>query len=465
MFTWSRWRGCGGCVRSIAAGVAVAILLLGFSVPSSAQTAVAQAFAKASPLMVFDDAALTRGRSENFDFGVAYEVVEQSAESAKLKLKSGKLAYVRLAHVTVVNVPNWITSSDNFMRSERARIRFWESSTKLNDFLSGINTAAARWDFEEFFETAPNFSLRLPVVGLDTLDLLGGDRQVRIASVMLPISKQMYDAFENAKTGGDRKLDLYFVLDVSSSAKGFLDAALSDFAKLAVRNDALKDRIRSVSITHFGSGFAQKSSAASNVALKDLQTVNWRALGADKPERGDREPLLEGIASAMQKAKRDGGAIPTLVVLSGADVDSSGHVTALGKLVSADNLDLNLPENSVAVFAQVTPEPGESLRTVNQKLRNVASARYVEFSDTLGADLVQELVRAAEGRRDADLDPKQFVPVATAAHQQKMLAILPRVLRSTSTLPSRQNYALNADWYTVRLWVTLDNLIMSEIKR
>ncbi|MCZ7643549.1 MAG: hypothetical protein M5U33_13795 [Pseudorhodoplanes sp.] len=207
-------------MRSIAAGVAVAILLLGFNVPSSAQTAVAQAFAKASPLMVFDDAALTRGRPENFDFGVAYEVVEQSAESAKLKLKSGKLAYVRLAHVTVVNVPNWITSSDNFMRSERSRIRFWESSTKLNDFLSGINTAAARWDFEEFFETAPNFSLRLPVVGLDTLDLLGGDRQVRIASVMLPISKQMYDAFENAKTGGDRKLDLYFVLDVSSSAKG-----------------------------------------------------------------------------------------------------------------------------------------------------------------------------------------------------------------------------------------------------
>ena len=167
----------------------------------------------------------------------------------------------------------------------------------------------------------------------------------------------------------------------------------------------------------------------------------------------------------MRKAKRDGGAVPTLVVLSGAEVDSSGHVAALGKSVSADNLDLNVPENSVGVFAQVTPEPGDALRTVSQKLRNVASARYIEYSETLGADLVQELVRAAEGRRDADLDPKQFAAVATAAHQQKMLAILPRVLRQTSTLPSRQNYALNADWYTVRLWVTLDNLIMSEIKR
>ncbi len=466
MFKSTKPRGRGVGVRCIAGlCAAVAVLLLGLTVPSAAQQAVAHAFAKASPLSVFDDAGLTKGRSEAFDFGVAYEVVEQSPEYARLKLKSGKLAYVRLAHVTVVNVPSWINSSDNFKRSERARIRFWESSTKLNDFLSGINTAGARWDFEEYFETAPNFSLRLPVVGLDTLDLLGGDRQVRIASVMLPISKQMHDTFENAKTGGDRKLDLYFVLDISNSTKGFLDAALSDFAKMAARNDTLKERIRSVALAYFASGYAQKTSAVGDVALKDLQTANWRALGAEKAERGDREPLLDGIASAMRKAKRDGGAVPTLVVLSGAEVDSSGHVAALGKSVSADNLDLNVPENSVGVFAQVTPEPGDALRTVSQKLRNVASARYIEYSETLGADLVQELVRAAEGRRDADLDPKQFAAVATAAHQQKMLAILPRVLRQTSTLPSRQNYALNADWYTVRLWVTLDNLIMSEIKR
>jgi hypothetical protein len=43
-----------------------------------------------------------------------------------------------------------------------------------------------------------------------------------------------------------------------------------------------------------------------------------------------------------------------------------------------------------------------------------------------------------------------------------MMTFLPRVLTPTSSLPARQAYAAQSDWYTIRLWLTVDDLIWKE---
>src|SRR4051812_12206183 len=47
---------------------------------------IGYAFAKASPLQVFDTAALENGHSTQFDFGMAYEVLERTNEFVRVKL-------------------------------------------------------------------------------------------------------------------------------------------------------------------------------------------------------------------------------------------------------------------------------------------------------------------------------------------------------------------------------------------
>ena len=102
------------------------------------------AFAKASPLTVFDTPELNNGRKENFEFAKAYEVSEETSDAIRLKLGDGKLVYVRSAHLTITRTPQWLTTTPGYETRERARIRLWESGVKISQFLAGIQTAGAR---------------------------------------------------------------------------------------------------------------------------------------------------------------------------------------------------------------------------------------------------------------------------------------------------------------------------------
>ena len=150
------------------------------------------------------------------------------------------------------------------------------------------------------------------------------------------------------------------------------------------------------------------------------------------------------------------------LVLSGADVELESFIRTQGKTVAIDNLNPGLPSNAVAIFAQITPEPGPDLRNASERLRNVARKRYLEYSKTLSDDVALELLRSVEGQKAVSLEAKSFGDFAKAAHEKQMMAFLPRLLTPSSSLPARQSYAAQSDWYTVRLWVALDGLILKE---
>jgi hypothetical protein len=417
------------------------------------------AFAKASPLAVFESTELSDGRKASFEFGEAYEVVEETPEAVKLKLDDGTAAYVRSAHVTTARAPKWLAAAPGFNSSERAKVRLWESPVKLNQFLSGINTQSSQWDYEEYFETPPDFSLLLPMIGTDTLELLGGSRQVKIASVMIPISREMYQKFEAATSSDSKPFDLHLLVDVSGSAKGFIEPAIAGLQKSLKRNAQIEKRIAAVTVTSFGESRSKKSKFLGKMSLDALDASKWFQAGEDQTTAGEREPLVDGLVTMQANVKAANTSVPVLMVLSGADVELSG---GQGKTVAIENWDPKFPNNSLAIFAQITPEPSEDLRNASRQLRGFSQVRYVDYSGTPGEGAGSELSNALEAGKTAQLSPKTFAGVVDVARKKHMMAFLPRVLTAGSSLPARQSYEAQADWYTVPLWLTFDQLIWKQ---
>jgi len=417
------------------------------------------AFANASPLMVFDSAAMIGGHEENFEFGEAYEASEQSSEYVKIKIRAGKTGYVRSTHVTTMRSPRWVTTTSLYNRAERAQIQLWESAVKLKEFLSGINTTGSQWDYEEYFGSPPQFQLKLPIIAADKVGLLGGTRQVKFVSVLLPISREMHQIFEDAKSDLEKQLSLHFLVDVSGSTKGFAEPVITGIVKVLGRNEALRNRLRTIAVTTFGASRANRSSFLGKISLRDVENVVWRPPGVDQMTNGEREPLIDGLIAMNAGLQNDRAAAPVLIILSGADVELESYARGRGKAVTIENLKFPQPNEAAAIFAQITPEPSEELRDASRRLRNVSRRSYVEYSGSLVEDLGGELIRLAENQKPA---VETFGSVAIAAHKKHMMAFLPRALTPISNLPAPEPFATQSDWYSVRLWLTLDELIWKE---
>lgn len=420
------------------------------------------AFANSSPIVVFDSPALTGGHKENFEFGKAYEVDEHTSDYVRIKLQNGTLAYLRAAHVTTVRSPRWLATTPAYNMSERELIRFWESADRLKGFLSGANTTGSRWDYEEYFDSAPQFQLKLPILETHTGNLLNGGRQVKVISVMLPISQAMQQAFESAKSDFDKKLDLYFLVDVSGSTNEFLEESMGAFTRALSRNERLRNRVNSIVLTTFGAGRREKSTFVGKITPNELESFVWHRPRMLQASIGEREPLIDGLVAIGRGVRSDSDGIPVLIIMSGADVELAGYVASQGKSLTIENLDLKLSTDAAAIFVQITPEPGDDLRNASRQFPNVSRIIYLEYSDVLADDIVSNLLKITESLNARAVAAKALGTVAKAAHEKQTMAFLPRVLNSTSGLPTRQSYAKEADWYTARLWLAVHELIWKE---
>ena len=432
------------------------------SPPAPAAPPAMFAFAKASPISVFDSAALTGGHPQEFEFGKAYEATEGPAEYVKLKLGDDKFVYVRSAYVATMGSPRWLMSTPDYNRSEsdRARIRFWENPVRLTDFLSSINVGGSQYDYEEYFDAAPTFQLKLPIVQMDAVERPGSDQPVKMASIMTPISRQMYEAFEKAKKSSERPLDLNFLVDVSGSTNGFLERVSAGIVKALNREEQFRKRIRSIVLTTFGATRESKSSFLGKVSLKDIENFVWHPSGVNQTTSGEREPLVDALVAMNGGLKADDAAIQMLIILSGADVELAS--TASGKPLAIGELKLSFRSQPTTIIAQITPEPGDDLRNAGGMLRDISLWPYIEYSDSLADDVVLQMIRAVEKQKTVSLDPRVFGPVLRAGNEKRMMTFLPRILTPAFSLPARQIYAAQSDWYTVRLWLPVNPLIWKE---
>ena len=255
------------------------------------------AFANASPLTVVESPGSKNSRKEEFEFGAAYRVEGQELNFLRVKLKSGRMGYVRSEEVTTVSKPRWLSSTAAYNGSERPRTVLWNDPAALRELLAGAGTAKWSADYEESFTEPPQFRLKLPLVESDDVAVRGGERRVKYAEALLPVSREEREAFESAKSELSQQINLYLLLDVSGSTKGFLEPVVRDLAKAIDRNRLLRSRLTAASVVTFG---ADRKSVVSNLgklALKQIADREWHASGDEKTTTGEREPLVDGLAA------------------------------------------------------------------------------------------------------------------------------------------------------------------------
>jgi hypothetical protein len=426
----------------------------------------AYAFANASDISVFDDTALTGGRKEHFEFGDAYEVLELKSGYAKLKLPTGDIRYVRCGDVTIVSTPRWLATSTGFNKSEREFIRFWEQKAVLEDFLSGTNNPRSRWDYEEVMGSTPNFALRLPLIATESVDhgisIVGA---TKLALVMLPVSRQVQRAFERARRSFAKQVDLFLLVDVSGSTAGFVEPLMSALADAMLKNETLRSRVDTIRVVTFGVSRTEKMKIIGKLTSKDLIDFQWHRTGIDWATNGEREPLVDGLVAITKGFDQTSDNPRVLVVLSGADVELTSYIAAESRLATLGAIDIGAVGRPTTIFAQITPEPSQDLINASKQFHGGADVTYLEYSDVIVDRLVASILKASESIGSNVQAADALGALAKTAHDQRMLAVAPRLLTPTSKLPDGPMGGDGLDWYAVYLWCAVDELIWQEATR
>ncbi|MES1156131.1 MAG: hypothetical protein ABUL48_06850, partial [Pseudorhodoplanes sp.] len=258
--------------RPIALAFAALLAACAASAPALADGV---AFAKASPLLVYDSASFENGKSFTFQFGVAYPVIERTGDAVEIRLVDGTTGYLKAAHVVVEDRARYVVSSPGFQSKDRPALRFWQSQSDLNDFLGSADATQPTDDYRELIGEAPDFAIKLPVFNVDMSDSEVLGSQVPMAEVLLPIPRAAYQKFEEVKGQGGTGLELYFVLDASGSTDGFLQPALADIAAALKENATVAGKIGKVSVTLFGANLKDGAEKVGTIDIADLASDKW----------------------------------------------------------------------------------------------------------------------------------------------------------------------------------------------
>lgn len=435
------------CGLLLAAMVGTVMAQSAGTAPSSAL-----AFPKASPLLTYATAELLGGKSTDFDFGRPYQVFETTDTAIGIDVDGARL-YVKRAHVMLAPEARFVATQDSFKYAERAHIRFWSSNLALSQFLVGASTGDNGAAFEEYLETAPGFSVHLPVVASDTVEVLTGERQASIANVLVPISRQSYERYEGILEGADIALQIALLADTSGSTQGFLEPAVAELAEAIARDPVLRGRVKTVELSTFGQT-KRSAHRVGSVRLERLSQHTFFAKGA-RPPSEDAEPLVPALKLATSPLAKASGTATALLVLSGADVALSD--TERG--VTTEIIDIGSLENMLSIFVQVTPEPGSALEEASRMTRG--SGRFVPFANGGMAGRVVALLNDyIKTMSSSEMEPVIFAPAADLAHAEGMISLLPMDLVPESHLPPPPPFAMNADWYTASLWLAVDGLVL-----
>jgi hypothetical protein len=431
---------------------------------SAASDSLGWAYVKASPLPVLDTPASTKIRQQSFEFGEPYPITERAGDIVGLQLRDSTRVFLRRSYITETARPLYLITAAGFNLEDRPRIRMWESQVRLSQFLSSPNDASSQWDYEEYLDGAVPYELRLPILETDSVDLLGGQRPVKVASVLLPVSRDMNDALARGMAEAAKPLSLHFVIDISGSTNGFAETAVGELAKALARIEVFQQGIRSIDVTTFGATTVSRSAFLGAMSLTRLQDNPWHPGVMDQTTEGDSEPLIDGLAAMLANVPPEPDAKPVVLVLSGTDVQAFGFDPAR-KPISIENLRFDKASNMTVLFVQITPEPGTDLRRISERIRDVLKVRYIEFSKNITDEIIAELRLLAVKSKSSAIGPRALRSLASLAHKTKMLAFLPREPASQNGFHSRPPFAQNADWFSVRLWLPIDPLLWKETLR
>jgi len=406
------------------------------SEPCAAADARTLAFARVSPLRVTRSPERDSPERLQMRFGNAYPVVRTTNDAVGLCL-DGVVRWARRSHVFEIGSPDWVVATGG--TGPRPRVRFWRGQERLGAHLARDTTATAAPDYEELIASMTDTPMRFPVYNRDLLQMTYDERQVAVASVLVPFRAEMITAYRLIHLAA--AADVVVVLDASGSTKGFLSALLRALSNAAGAPPAT--RVLVVAVDGRGT-----LSAVDLVPLSELGPRRWHAPdeAVTVPAGTDGAGSGYGFRKAAEQLPAQARALP-LVLLAGGDIALDARAWR------------GYPSKHVV---QITPELDETLARSTRTLG--ANATFHPFStDTsaVAASVLKGMLPAGDAPEERQLTRADFDALAVIAERSGMMAVLPQDPRETPQLVAVPAFADDgADWFSVPLWVVVDGLLL-----
>jgi hypothetical protein len=399
--------------------------------------ALSFAFARVSPIQVFDAPDLNFTDHIEMEFGRAYPVIQKEREKVRLCIK-GNNHWVNKSHIVSNESAEWVMVSQNDP-TKRPKVHLWRSQERLSAYLSGYNIRKAPPDYEEFHTDSLPVPIQFPVYQRDFMEIQIGNRQLEVASLLVPFPTDAIGKYKKFQLERKKKHNTTIVMlvDVSGSTVGFIDLFFNRFNKTYTKYKLpMLDNI--ILLEFGGDGYVSKPKI---IPFRKLTTHSWNVRSAPQQNR-ENHAVLDAITLAAQQVKEQ-GVRPPLLILAGGDVD----IQAIKDLDAFGYIWI----------VQLTPEIQDALKKSAGSLGK--TAKFVEFSPDNAVFLTEDMAKNIEFEQIFQKTP-DYPGIANIFVQIGMLPLLPKNLETEelATLPTF--VSKESDWFAINLWTVVNGQLL-----
>lgn len=397
------------------------------------------AFAKLSPVPIFKEAG-ERAPSGAIatTYATSYPVIGKKGRREIQVCISGRAVWSRRSDFAVTHERLWIRTARTMEQTDRPRLEFWESPDRLRIYVGG-KTELAPPDYRELAGNPVKLPVAFPVIRVDFVKMKGGRRDVEVANVLVPFSREAVEAYATIRAAAFAKKPaatatnvLGLVVDISGSTQGLVAKPIRDLvAELQKRPDLAGMRLVAA-----GFGGDGRTMTLKDLAVDDPKLTSWPSW----PAR-DARSIRQDVNAAIDFVRKNGGEKAPLVVLAGGDV--------------------GLSRTSLSGFRSVTV--GKLTPEIETELKSSVegdAATFIDFGPGLGKKVAQSLATAITETRPAPketlrTDESAFKVVGALMTSAGMLPILPHDIEASERLAVPPAGRTDPAWFAVELFLVV----------
>ena len=397
--------------------------------------ALSFAFARVSPIQVFDSTDLNLTGHIEMEFGRAYPVTKKERGKVRLCIK-GNNHWVKRSHIVTNESAEWIMVSKS-EPSKRPKVRLWRSQERLSAYLTGHNLSKAPPDYEEFSTDSLPTQIQFPVYQRDFMEIQIGNRQIEVASLLVPFPTDAIEKYQKLQLDKKKQyITMVILVDVSGSTVSFIDLFLNRFNKTYAKSKL--PMLDNIMLLEFGGdGTVSKPKL---ISLGELINHSWNVRSSPKQNK-ESHAILNAITSAAKMVKRQKVKSP-LLILSGGDVS----IEAINDLESF----------GYTWVVQLTPEIQNTLKESADSMGK--TAKFIEFSPDNAVFLTEEIAKNLEFEKLHK--PPDYPSIANIFVQKGMLPLLPNNLENEDLATPPTFVSEESVWFTINLWTVVNGELL-----
>ena len=399
-------------------------------------SALSFAFARVSPIQVFNTPDFKSASYIDMEFGRAYPIIEKERGKVRLCIK-GNNHWVKKSHIMSNESAKVVIIPQNDS-TKRPKIIFWRSQERLSAFLTGYNISKAPPDYEEFPTYSPSAQIQFPVYQQDLMEMFGS-RQIEVASLLVPFPTDAIEKYQKFQLYRKTKhnINMVILVDVSGSTAGFIDLFLNRFKKTYTKFKL--PMLDNIMLLEFGGDGSV--SKPKNISFTELTSYSWKVRSAPKHNK-ENYAVLNAITLAAKQVKLQ-GVRPPLLVLAGGDVDIQAikDLNAFGYIW----------------IVQLTPEIQDALKKSANSLGR--TAKFVEFSPDNAVFLTRNMANTLDFKNKLK-KAMDYSGIAKMFVQMGILPFFPYNLETEELASLPIFVSKKSDWFAINLWTVVNGKVL-----